>query len=205
MKPRRLYLKEAIVLFLFVALGFWGQCGYADESVTNEKLYELLGARAHNVSKDQLGRLEKILDSFLTGDPQGIARSLDRMKYDIDRMNSKFSPPPGANIDQVEALKKIDEEAELLRIAAVGEDYEEAYRHFTRITLVCIQCHEAKRQWGTFEDPPKAVSSGQSRGAVTAVVRDASAAKKTTSSSSTTPPAKLKKSTELEAARPRSL
>ena len=123
----------------------------AQEAVTNDQLYAMLGSQAHNLMRDQRERLVQILEGFLNGDWTSIRRALRRIDRDIQKIASQYKPIPGKEDDRMIAIIAIKQHAAMLDFEARRENFAAAFSYFNAMTQECIACHQAQRQWGVFE------------------------------------------------------
>ncbi|MDP3920524.1 MAG: hypothetical protein Q8R76_06945 [Candidatus Omnitrophota bacterium] len=144
-------LAYVLIICLLVA-GLAVPPSRAQEMVTNEKLYAMLGNQAHSLMRDQRQRLRQILEGFLSGDWTRIQRALHRMNQDIDKIASQYKPVLGKEDDRINAIMAIKEHAKMLEHEAAQGNFEASFSHFTAMTQQCVQCHQAQRQWGVFTE-----------------------------------------------------
>jgi hypothetical protein len=150
----------AIVTFLTLSLHAPAQAP-AQNAVTNEQLYEMLGAKAHSLMADQHKRLRTILEGFLLQDWARIERPLNRMKRDLEKISAQYAAPPGKSDTMGTAFQELERQVDLLAFHAKKRDYAAAYGSFSATIRQCIECHEARRTWGTFSRKKKSSRAAQ--------------------------------------------
>ncbi len=69
------------------------------------------------------------------------------------------NPTGGNQAAEWKALAEIVSQAEQLEKQIQASNYQKAYNHFANLSYQCIQCHQARRSWGVF-DEPKPVEKG---------------------------------------------
>jgi mono/diheme cytochrome c family protein len=100
----------------------------------------------------QMERLQNVLEGFLKADWEKISSELYQMRQDIEQISSEYGKYTGENIPTLKALDEVRKETTALQEALDAKNYEEAYQHFQLVTYQCIQCHQAQRIWGKFEE-----------------------------------------------------
>jgi hypothetical protein len=144
----RTIVSYALALFFF--FGFFSPNGRAQQTVTNDQLYQVIGD-AHNVMARQRKQLRNALEGFLTGDWDRIDQASNRMLKDMDAVASRYAPPYDVKVVVWDAMQTMRHRTKNLRDFAEKKDFGSAIVEFNGVVRQCIECHEVKRVWGRFK------------------------------------------------------
>jgi hypothetical protein len=127
--------------------------GYSGERVTDAMLQEAFG-RSHSVMKSQRERIHALIDGFLMGDAIAIERYAEDIGQDMTEVGRSFPPDPGQQAEIWKTMSELVEASRQLRTSAREGNHEEAYSQFAIMMSRCILCHQQRRTWGKFLEPP---------------------------------------------------
>ena len=111
-------------------------------------------SQTHAVMERLHGDLEALLDGFLTGNTETIVQYADLIATALLDASQSFPAAPAEQQEVWEDFRQITDEAKRLQAQAHQGLYHQAYHHFVTLSARCIQCHQARRGWGTFSERP---------------------------------------------------
>lgn len=142
----------ALGFFIFCFLPLASAKTYTDKEL-KEMIRSMSGTTSHGVMVMQRQRLQKIMDGFIIGDPGSIKQNADELEAAMKEVVQAYPQKDENDAIAWDAMADIVSQAQLMKKELSKREYQKAYGHYTHIVASCIQCHQAARSWGKFEEP----------------------------------------------------